>query len=269
MRGTRPRLAVFFPPAFSAPTVLPDPRPSDSPIPQSPVPNDPACPARQHPGHTVSPCSASRPEPLGSPAPSSARFIRNEKSFIRIRYRPKRITFTFVKQTQSGTTMKTKPSAIKSLLAAALAASCLASYAAAPQKREMKFEKLRKEFADPPRAFRPAPCGSGTRGSPAPTSTGCWATSRRRASAAPSSTRGRGWSPNTSPTNGSTFINTVWKRGKNWGSTSGSTTKTPTRAASQADMFLHRCPNPTTRARGSRSPKPHCPRPMRENTSSA
>ena len=53
--------------------------------------------------------------------------------------------------------MKTKPSAIKSLLAAALAASCLASYAAAPQKREMKFEKLRKEFADPPRAFRPAP----------------------------------------------------------------------------------------------------------------
>lgn len=28
-------------------------------------------------------------------------------------------------------------------------------------------------------------------------------------------------------------------------------------------------PNPTTRARGSRSPKPHCPRPMRENTSSA
>ena len=39
--------------------------------------------------------------------------------------------------------MKTKPSAIKSLLAAALAASCLASYAAAPQKREMKFEKLR------------------------------------------------------------------------------------------------------------------------------
>ena len=55
--------------------------------------------------------------------------------------------------------MKTKPSAIKSLLAAALAASCLASYAAAPQKREMKFEKLRKEFADPPRAFRPAPLG--------------------------------------------------------------------------------------------------------------
>lgn len=49
VRGTRPRLAVFFPPAFSAPTVLPDPRPSDSPIPQSPVPNDPACPARQHP----------------------------------------------------------------------------------------------------------------------------------------------------------------------------------------------------------------------------
>lgn len=29
--------------------------------------------------------------------------------------------------------MKTKPSAIKSLLAAALAASCLASYAAAPR----------------------------------------------------------------------------------------------------------------------------------------
>ena len=53
--------------------------------------------------------------------------------------------------------MKTTSSAIKSLLAAALAASCLASYAAAPRKREMKFEKLRKEFADPPRAFRPAP----------------------------------------------------------------------------------------------------------------
>ena len=53
--------------------------------------------------------------------------------------------------------MKATSSAIKSLLAAALAASCLASHAAAPRKREMKFEKLRKEFADPPRAFRPAP----------------------------------------------------------------------------------------------------------------
>ena len=41
--------------------------------------------------------------------------------------------------------MKTKPSAIKSLLAAALAASCLASYAAAPQKREMKFENPDRE----------------------------------------------------------------------------------------------------------------------------
>lgn len=151
MRGTRPRLAVFFPPAFSAPTVLPDPRPSDSPIPQSPVPNDPACPARQDPGHTVSPCSASRPEPLGSPAPSSARFIRNEKSFIRIRYRPKRITFTFVKQTQSGTTMKTKPSAIKSLLAAALAASCLASYAAAPETGN--------EIREAPKGIRRSPAG--------------------------------------------------------------------------------------------------------------
>lgn len=133
----------------------------------------------------------------------------------------------------------------------------------------MKFEKLRKEFADPPRAFRPAPLW-------------VWNTRVTRADIdrmlGDFKAQGFGGAfVHPRPGLVTEYLSDEWfdlykysvERGKNWGSTSGSTTKTPTRAASQADMFLHRCPNPTTRARGSRSPKPHCPRPMRENTSSA
>lgn len=53
--------------------------------------------------------------------------------------------------------MKTNLVAIRSLLLAVLAVSGLTSRAAAPQKREMRFEKLKKEFADPSKDFRPAP----------------------------------------------------------------------------------------------------------------
>lgn len=53
--------------------------------------------------------------------------------------------------------MKTNLVAIRSLLLLTLASYCLAGRAAAPQKREMRFGKLRKEFADPGREFRPAP----------------------------------------------------------------------------------------------------------------
>lgn len=53
--------------------------------------------------------------------------------------------------------MKINHAAIGSLLLLVLASYSLPGYAAAPQKREMRFWKLKKEFADPGRAFRPAP----------------------------------------------------------------------------------------------------------------
>lgn len=53
--------------------------------------------------------------------------------------------------------MKTKPVAIRTLLFLAMASYGLTGYAAAGQKREMRFEKLKKEFANPSKGFRPAP----------------------------------------------------------------------------------------------------------------